>query len=158
MDATFSAAFTGQLEALLDGLRFVRRSTGVASPIDIYESMVPRMTPDQVEGDDPPFVRWCIYAGEFSDRGLSSFELVVDFGIYTPGSIVDGSRELLTLTRRLSGLAGMSGFAPYKLQKPLSFRLGHPDADYEGVQPHPYHYGRLKLEFVYQGDIRRCPH
>ena len=139
MDATFSAAFTGQLEALLDGLRFVRRSTGVASPIDIYESMVPRMTPDQVEGDDPPFVRWCIYAGEFSDRGLSSFELVVDFGIYTPGSIVDG-------------------FAPYKLQKPLSFRLGHPDADYEGIQPHPYHYGRLKLEFVYQGDIRRCPH
>ncbi len=151
MNEEFCAAFQNRIEGLLDGLLFHHRPSGALVPVTVYEAMLPAKQPGHKEGEDLPLVRWCIYEGEFAARIAGGFSVVIDAGIYTPGSIVEGSRDLMRLIWALGGLAAMRGLPPYRLRTPIGFRLGDLSEGNEGIQPHPYYYGRLTLDFIHAG-------
>ena len=156
MTDQFCKDFQVCLEQLVAPLRFHHRPSGELVGVSVHEAMLPAKPVGYQEGDELPLLRWCIYEGEFSGRVANGFSVALDAGIYSPGSIIDGSRDLMLLINTLGGLARMHGLPPYKLRTPISFRLGDPRDGNEGIQPHPYYYGRLTMDFIYAGPGSAC--
>ncbi|BCL59967.1 hypothetical protein DGMP_06600 [Desulfomarina profundi] len=150
MNRTFADMLNSRLAELTSGLLFDYQpdnSTG-SRPITITESMLADPSRDEPEGSEFPFVRWAIYRGSFDYRRPAPFKVVVDGAIWTAGNITDGTRDIQTLTVALGKITEKRGFPPYRLKTPIDFVTGNPARGHEGIQPHPWYYTRLYLEFL----------
>ena len=77
----------------------------------------------------------------------SPFSVLIQAGIYTEGSIDDGTRDIMQLTMALGKVVESRSFPPYVLSADAEFTIGDPGDGYEGLQPHPYYYAQIRLNF-----------
>lgn len=153
MTEQFVQSFRACLEELVRPLRYLHKPSGNMIAPQIIDVMLPRPNTQTQEGDEYPFVRWMITSGEWYLQKPSTFQLAIDAGIYSAGSISDGNLAILELVHALGSLSRMRFVppTPYRLQTPIAFVLGDPKPENHGIQPHPYYYGRLTLDFIHAG-------
>jgi len=153
MTELFFATLKACLGDLTKDLRFLHKPSGTLIAPQIIDVMMDRPTAPVEEGDEYPLVRWMIYEGEFRRMSAAPFKVLVDAGIYTDGSVVEGNAEISRLCSALGGIVENPRFAPYKLGPVVRFTLGAPESPDKnpGVQPHPYYHCRLFLEFLVAG-------
>lgn len=152
MNAAFAALLTTRLTELTKDLRFTYQPTGDLVAPQIIDTMLPRPTGVVEEGQEYPLVRWVICNGEFSRLAPAPFTVMLDGGIYTADSIIDGSRDIAALTIALGRIVRKPWYSPYKLRDRIRFVLGSPEENSLGIQPHPYYFTRLYLEFTVAGN------
>lgn len=150
MNQQFFAALEARLTELTADLRYLHKPTGQQRAPQIIGTMLERPTGEVQEAQDYPFVRWIIYDGEFSRMSPAPFSIMLDGGIYTDGTVDDGNTAICSLCMALGKIVEKPWFTPYKLRNRVRFVMGSPEADNSnhGLQPHPYYYCRLYLEFV----------
>jgi len=150
MTDAFFTAFKARLEELVAELRYLHKPTGTTIAPQIIDLMLPRPTEVVAEGDEYPFVRWLVYEGEYHRLKPAPFKLMLDAGIYTSGSVVDGNSSICELCQALGKITDNPRFAPYRLSGTVRFFIGTPDSELRdpGLQPHPYYHCRLFLEFI----------
>ncbi len=148
MNAAFSNLLTSRLQALTADLRYLHKPSGdLIAPV-IVETMLPPKESGYEEGQDIPLVRWLITGGEFAGLSPAPFAVRIDAGIYTAGSITDGTRDITELTMALGKIVRKPWYKPFKLTDRISFLLGDQDREAPGIQPHPYYWVSLYLQFV----------
>ncbi|WP_028579434.1 hypothetical protein [Desulfogranum japonicum] len=149
MTPEFTALFTAKVQELTGALRYYHKPTGTTIAPQVIHTMLPARSQTWKEGEECPFVRFAIYKMEVDFRRRGNFKVAISAGIYTGGTIQDGTNDIMELVGALSGLADHRGFAPYKLQTPFSFEIGEPNPrpGSEGLQPHPYYYACGTLQF-----------
>lgn len=155
MTAQFFAALRGRLAELVQDLRYLHKPSGEQVAPQIIDIMLPRLTVPAPEADEYPFVRWLIVKGEFARLKPGPFLVLLDAGIYTAGSVMDGVADITELCLALGRIVEKSNFAPYRLVSRVRFTIGSPgpdDAD-PGLQAHPYYHCRLFLDFQGGGII-----
>lgn len=150
MTEQFFAALKARLVELTQDLRYLHKPTGGMIAPQIIDIMLDRPTSQTEEGEDYPYVRWLVYDGEFAHRTPAPFSVMLDGAIYTDGSIAAGNLAVSELCRALGRIVERPWFAPYKLRNRVRFVLGNPETNTNnhGLQPHPYYFCRLYLEFV----------
>ncbi len=148
MDEAFTQQLIVRLTDLTKDLRFDHEPTsGEKIAPKIVDTML-EYPEDWVEGQDYPRIRLALYKGGFEFLKPSPFSVIAVGGIWTNGSIEDGTNDIKLLTRTLGKIADKRGFPPYKLKTPVSFRIGDPRDGFEGMQPHPHHFVTMQLNFI----------
>lgn len=147
MTPEFMAMMTARLGALTAELEFTNTTAGLISP-RIIETMLPPKDKDYVEFDEFPLVCWAVHEGEVYPRKPSPFVVVLTGGIYTAGSIADGSRDIMRLAMALCRIVDDRAFPPYRLDVPVKFSIGDPREGYQGLQPHPVYWLTMNLNFL----------
>jgi len=148
MNETFVSNLTARLIELTQHLRFYNKPTGTEIAPQIIGTMLEKKTESCQEAQEYPLVRWVIHQGEFARMSPTPFSVMLDAGIYTDGIIKDGCTDINILVMALGKIVEKPWFKPYKLRNRVSFVLGSPDENSLGIQPHPYYFGRLYLQFV----------
>ena len=148
MNEQFATLLTARLTELTGSLLFDYKPTGGKIPPQIIETMLPPKGHGHQEGDEFPLVRWSIYEGGFDKLRSSPFSVIVNGGIYTSEDIVAGTRDITTLAMALGKIVNNRSFPPYRLVTPVPFTIGSPEPGSEGLQPHPYYWVTLKLQFI----------
>lgn len=159
MNPAFAEMMNSRLLALVDGLSYDHEPSGAKVAVKVYESMLPDREPGYQVGDDFPFVRWAIYGGGFDHLRPQPFKMVINCGLWTAdvlsGDDVDSKATIIKGTREIQELVGAIGkivqhrtFKPFRMNTPVPFMFGDMNEGGEGVQPHPYYYGRLLPEFI----------
>jgi hypothetical protein len=147
VNEAFSTLLTANIEALVADLSFTYKPDGSMKAPQVVETCLPAKEQGYQEGQEVPLVRWIIYKGAFSWRTPSPFNVRIDAGIYTPGSIVEGTRDIQSLCLALGRLVEKPWYSPYKLANRIPFNIGDPQTHSEGSQAHPYYWASLYLEF-----------
>lgn len=147
MDSSFSALLTSRITECVADLRYTHKPTGTQKAPQVIELMLPKKERSQKEAEDFPLVRWAFTRGEFARMRPAPFGVKIDAGIYTNGSITDGNRDITELIIALGKLVEKPWYKPYKLLNPVTFTVGSTDKHTEGIQPHPYYWAALHLEF-----------
>ncbi|KJS00891.1 MAG: hypothetical protein VR65_10820 [Desulfobulbaceae bacterium BRH_c16a] len=148
MNEQFSSILTARLAELTGSLRFEHKPSGVARAPQIVETMLPPKSHDHQEGQEFPLVRWAIHNGGFDFMRPAPFGIILHAGIYTSGDIIAGTRDITTLALALGRIANDRSFPPYRLETPVPFTIGSPEQGSEGLQPHPYYWLTMKLQFI----------
>lgn len=147
MTPEFATLLTSRLTELVEDLSFDYKPDGSTRVPQIINPMLPSRSSDHQDGDYFPFVRWAIYKGIFAKRP-EPFSVYVSGGIYTAGTIDDGNGAILSLAMALGNIVDNKSFPPYRLQSPVGFTVGDTREGNEGLQPHPYYYMSMILEFL----------
>ncbi len=148
MNEAFAVKFSSVLAALTSDLRFYYKPDDTLIPPQIVETMLPSKDRTYQEGQDIPLVRWAIYEGAFEARRPAPFSVMLTGGIYTPGTIIDGTRDITALAMALGKIVDNRSFPPYRLNTPVGFTIGSPEPGSEGLQPHPYYWLTMQLQFL----------
>lgn len=153
MTEQFFTIFKARLSELVADLRFEHQPTGQLIAPQVIDIMLPRPTEPVPEGDEYPFVRWLVYRGEFERNQPTSFSVLIDGGVFTSGSVVDGAASINKLCMTLGGIVHVPRFSLYRLSGPVRFIIGDPASEEQnpGLQPHPYHHCRLLADFDLSG-------
>jgi hypothetical protein len=148
MNQDFIDSFNARLADCIAGLEYDYKPTpGEKKAPQIVTPMFPPREGAHTEGETYPFVHWAIYKGAFRHMRSSPFSVYVSAGIYTAGTMADGSRDILELTLALGRIVERRSFPPYVLSAEAEFIVGDQDNGYEGAQPHPYYTSRILLNF-----------
>lgn len=148
MNEAFFTTLTTRLTELTADLRYLHKPTGEQRAPQVIGTMLPRPSGQVEEGDEYPLIRWVLYEGEFARMSPAPFSLLIDGVIYNDGSISDGTADITELCRALGRIVEKPWYRPYKLRNRVRFTIGDPDENNPGIQPHPYYYLRMYLEFV----------
>lgn len=148
MNEAFFTTLTARLTELTADLRFLHKPSGELKAPQIIDTMLQRARGVTEEAQEFPFVRWVVYAGEYARMSPAPFSVMLDGGIYTDGSISDGIIDISTLSMALGKIVEKPWYKPYKLRNRVRFTMGSPDENSLGIQPHPYYFTRLYLDFV----------
>lgn len=148
MNRAFTTLLTARLVELTEGLVFYHKPTEELKAPKIIGTMLAEKQADYKEAEEFPFVRWVVSGGEFARMSTAPFSVMLDAGIYTNGTVTEGCEAITELVMALGKVVEKPWFSPYKLRSRVRFVLGDPDNNHLGMQPHPYYYGRLYLEFV----------
>lgn len=148
MNEAFATLLTARLTELTRDLLFEYKPTGVKSAPQIVETMLASKAHDYVEGQEMPLVRWAIYEGGFDRFHSSPFSIILHAGIYTSGDIVAGTRDITSLALALGRIVDNRSFPPYRLETPVPFTIGSSEPGSEGLQPHPYYWLTMKLQYT----------
>jgi hypothetical protein len=150
MNQQFFDTLTAVLTELTAGLSYYHLPSDSARAPQIINTILLRPTGQIAEGDEYPLVRFRLVDGEFARMTAAPFTVLIDCGVRTSGSISDGLRDIAELTMAIGGIVKRPWFSPYKLRNRVRFELGDPGTDYgsKGIQPHPYYFSRLYLEFT----------
>lgn len=152
MTPAFFTTLTARLTELTQDLRFDHLPTGVQRAPQVIATMLERPTGGEPESEELPFVRWIVHEGEFARLSPAPFTVYVDGGIFTEGTISDGTIAISALCVALGKIVEKPWFKPYKLRNRVHFEMGDQgnmvDSYTRGLQPHPFYYCRLTLEFV----------
>lgn len=147
MTPEFTILLQSRLESLVAGLQYDHKPTGAPRAVQVINPMLERVRGHE-EGEEHPFVRWAIFEGSFEPRRPQPFKVVVSLGLYTGGTIDDGNRDIQELTAAVGGIVEDRAFPPSRLVTPVPYTIGDPREGYEGLQPHPYYYASMILEFT----------
>lgn len=147
MTPEFTTLLQTRLEALVAGLQYDHKPSGAPKAVQVINPMLERLRGHQ-EGEEHPFVRWAIFQGAFAPRKPQPFKVVLSLGLYTAGTIDDGNRAIQALTMAVGKIVDDRAFPPSRLATPVSYTIGDPREGYEGLQPHPYYYASMILEFT----------
>jgi hypothetical protein len=149
MNQQFAETFTARLVDLTEDLLFDYKPDPVNKRApQIIETMLPPRSSGHQEGQEFPLVRWAIHHGGFDRMRPAPFSVILHGGIYTAGNIVAGTRDITALTMALGKIVDNRSFPPYKLETPISFTIGSGEPGQEGLQPHPYYWVTMKLQFL----------
>lgn len=148
MTPEFSTAFSNRLTALTSGLLFDNTAIGEKKAPQVIETMLPPKGSSYQEFGEFPLVCWAAYNGKIMPRQPWPFGVVVTGGIYTPGSIADGSRDITALAMALAKLVDDRAFPPYRLDVPIDLTIGDSRDGYEGLQPHPVYWLTMHMRFL----------
>jgi len=149
MTEAFYALLRSRLTSLVADLRYLHKPSDTLIAPQVIDLSLPRPTEAVVEGDEYPFVRWLVYEGEFAHRTPAPFTVLIDGGIYTDGSVSEGNAAISELCMALGKVVQTPWYSPYKLRNRVRFSLGNPENTVnQGIQPHPYYFCRLYLEFT----------
>lgn len=148
MNDTFTTMFTERLSELTMGLLFDHMRTNEKISPQIVETMLAEKPDDYQEADEFPYVRWAMHKGELMDREPGRFDVIISGGIWTKGDTAQGTSDIKLLLTSLSRLLDKRSFKPYRLSNRIPYSIGDPRSGNEGLQPHPYHYLTLKLQFL----------
>ncbi|MBU1567437.1 MAG: hypothetical protein KJ630_17660 [Proteobacteria bacterium] len=138
----------GRLTALTAELRYLHKPTGEMAAPMVINTCLPDKQMDWQESSDFPHVRAAIYQGAFDGVTPQPHKVVIVCGIYTPGSVLDGTADITELTTAIGGIVTNRSFPPFVLRTPVEYTIGLTEAGAEGLQPHPYHFSKLYLEFL----------
>ena len=151
MTEQFFATLKARLTELVQGLSFHHKPTGGLVAPQIIDIMLERPKEAVEEAEEYPYVRWLIVDGAFTNRSPSRFTVMLDGGIYTAGTVAEGSADITRLCLALGRIVESPWIDQYKMQDQVRFSLGIPGDDKDpGIQPHPYHHCRLFLEMQHQ--------
>ena len=150
MNQQFFTALEARLTELTEDLRYLHRPSGELKAPQIIGVMLDRPTGEVEEAQEYPFVRWVLSDGEFTRLSPAPFSIMLDGGIYTDGTVDDGNAAACGLCMALGKIVEKPWFRPYKLRNRVRFVMGDPgtESNNHGLQPHPYYYCRLYLEFL----------
>lgn len=148
MNEAFANLLTDRLADLTQDLLFDYKPTGEKVSPHIVETMLAPKAAGYQEGQEFPLVRWAIHEGGFDFMRPSPFGIIVHAGIYTAGDIIAGTRDITALALALGKIVNDRSFPPYRLVTPVSFTIGSPEQGSEGLQPHPYYWATMKLQFT----------
>lgn len=157
MIGDFSPTFHALLEEATAGEKFPRRRDGVlVSPTVVRSTLSPRPV-DYEEGDECPLVRWSLHQGT-RDRQEYVHRIIVNCLIWTPGTPVDGADAIERLVLACLRVADGRGLAGHRLVLPVEYFFGEQgEHDKDGLQPHPYHQGGVKLQYAAPAGRAICP-
>lgn len=136
-----------RMTSLVSGLAFDYKPTGETKAVQVVDSFLERPTSSWVEGGEFPFVRIAHYSGAYFS-GKEEGSLVVVGGIWTKGNVASGTADIKRLAEALKGLTLIRMLGEYKISTPIKYYFGQTDPGREGVQPHPYHFVTLYLDFA----------
>ncbi len=150
-----SAKIITRVNELVAGMTFYNRPADANVAVKVIDTFLPAKARDWQEGQDFPFVRVAIYQGEF-DVKPSRIRVVITGGISLGdnATVAEGSAEIKRLANALGRIVEKRGFPPYRLVTPVPYQFGDQREGHEGLQPHPYHYVTMKLEFILPGNNR----
>jgi hypothetical protein len=148
MNEAFATLLTGRFTELTKDLRFDYKPTGIKRAPQIIQTFLPPKGHDHEEGMEFPLVRWAVYRGSFSKFHPSTISIIVNAGIWTSGSIIDGDIDIQALVLALGRIVKNRSFPPYRLEEDTTFHIGSQESGSEGIQPHPYYWGTMKLQFT----------
>ncbi len=148
MNKAFADLLTARLIEITQDLRFFHKPSGILKAPQVVGTMLSEKDRSYQEGDEFPLVRWAAHQGVFTFKASASFAVILDGGIYTDGDIAAGTADIAALTMALGKITDKPWFQPYKLSNRVPFQLGSPEKNSLGIQPHPYYFTRLNLEFV----------
>jgi hypothetical protein len=148
MTPDFSATLTARLAQLTGGELFDHAPSGEKRPPQVVETMLPPRDRTYEEFGEMPLVCWAIHEGTFEARRPAPFSVAVTGAIWTPGTIVDGTRDIMRLARALGNIVQDRKFSPYRLETPVQFKIGDTRAGNEGLQPHPTYWLTMQLNFL----------
>ncbi len=136
-----------RVEELTGHLRFYRpgESGGtLVAPRVIDTFLAPEKR--SVEGEECPVIQVALYKGELNiPRGESG---VLIYGLlYTEGDVQQGTAEIKELAEAVGGIVRKRSFLPFTLNLPVQFSFGDQDQGREAMQPHPYHFFKMYLNF-----------
>lgn len=152
MTPEFAAALTMRLTELTENLRYTDKPTGEEVAPTIIETQPEAKTREYREGELFPLVRWSVYGGAFVHLAPAPLNVRIDAGIYTAGNEVAGTRDITELVLTLGGIVKEPWrFKPYQLSNRVPYTIGSPKDEELGMQPHPYYWGSLFLEFQVAG-------
>lgn len=153
----FSATFHARLEEVTSGELFPRRRDGaLVSPNVVRSTLSPRPV-DYEEGDECPLVRWSLYAGTM-ERQETIHDIIINALIWTPGTPYDGADAIERLIAACLRVADGRGLAGHRLVYPVTYFFGEQgEHDKDGLQPHPYHQGGVKLRYSAPNRRVICP-
>jgi len=115
----------------------------------IIKTMLPYPDQDFMDGQDFPRIRLALYGGTAEDlRKPPDFSVLASGAIWTAGDIEAGSKDIWLLTAAMMNITKNRSFPPFRLRTPCPFRIGDPQPDMEGIQPHPYHFVTMQLAFI----------
>lgn len=150
MTPEFSALLQARFESLVASLQFDHKPTGVKRAVQVINPMLERIRGHE-EGEEHPYLRWAICEGSFEPRKPQPFKVVVSLGLYTAGSIDDGNADIQSFTTAVGKIVLDRAFPPSRLVTPVPFTIGDPRDGFEGLQPHPYYYAGMILQFTTAG-------
>lgn len=148
MTPEFSALLTSRLAELTAGLVFEHKPSGTTRPVQVIETMLPPRERNYEEFGEFPLVCWAVHKGNFDARRPAPFSVAITGAIWTSGTIVDGSRDIVRLATALGNIVKRRSFAPYRLETPVPFQIGDTRAGNEGLQPHPTYWLTMQLNFL----------
>ncbi len=153
MTPEFCATMQARLEELTAGEKFHRRRDGAMVTPQVARTQLPGKAADYQEGDDYPLVRWAIWQGRLEAR-LAEFTVIVNLAVWTPGTVADGSDDIMRLLNAILPVANDRGLAGHRLLPEVEFHVGEQQVEHaEGMQPHPIYQAQIKLKF--SAPIRR---
>lgn len=147
MTPEFTALLQTRLETLVAGLQYDYKPTGGQKAVQVINPMLERVKGHQ-EGDEHPYVRWAVFSGSFEPRRPQPFRVTVSLGLYTAGAIDDGNADIQALAMAVGRIVEDRAFPPSRLVTPVPYTIGDPREGYEGLQPHPYYYASMMLDFT----------
>lgn len=147
MNQQFKDLLASRLEELVADLRYTHKPSGQLKPPHVVRLQLPGKERSQGEAEDFPLVRWKITGGQFTRMGPALFSVEINAGIYTPGTITDGDGEISELALALGQIVNKPWYKPYKLLNSAPFAFGSTEPQSKGMQPHPYYWVSLYLEF-----------
>lgn len=141
------AAIKARLLVLLAGVSYDDPVGGQSPPAIWFGSLPPKRSETE-QGQDFPFVVIRPLAGS-ADRSeqLSTIRLIC--GIYSgEDDIETGVDQVHDLAERLLAIQRERGFAPYRLNLPVTWKFGdETDPGNPGNQPHPFYFLTIDLSF-----------
>lgn len=129
-------------------LRFHHKPSGGTIAPQVIATCMPERDSSWQEGIEWPHVLVAIYGGGFDRLEPQPHQVVVGCGIWTPGTIAEGTADIMELTAAVGRIVENRTFRPFKLRTPVRYSVGSEERGYEGTQPHPYHVSSIYLEFI----------
>ncbi len=148
MNEAFDNLLTSRLTDLTKDLLFDYKPDKSQVAPQIVQTMFLKKDRDHIEGQEFPFVRCAIFEGAFDARRPAPFSVIITGGIYTAGTVVDGTRDITSLAVALGKIVDKRAFPPYKLLTPVPFSIGSTEKGSEGIQSHPYYWLTMQLQFL----------
>ncbi|CAG36317.1 hypothetical protein [Desulfotalea psychrophila] len=151
MNQSFATQFTERLQELVADLRYFHKPTGKWIAPRVVETMFLARARGQKEDCEYPAIRWAIYKGAFDRHRPQPFSVILNLGLLLDTScesVVEGTANIIEFTNAVGKLCEKPIFAPYKLKTPIPFQIGDPTEGQEGMQPHPYYWSSMHLDFL----------